>query len=81
MQELIRSKLERNALSKEKLRRDQESEVDSEDVILESNKLMWVPATAYPKSARENFRKYIQETGQEITTKLDKTRSKRSSLS
>ncbi len=27
-------KLERNALSKEKLRRDQDSEVDAEDVIL-----------------------------------------------
>jgi len=80
-QELTRSKLERNALSKEKLRRDQESEVDAEDVILESNKLMWVPATAHPKLAPENFRKYVQETVQEITTKLDKTRSKRSSLS
>ncbi len=80
-QELTRSKLERNALSKEKLRRDQESEVDAEDVILESNKLMWVPATAHPKLAPENFRKYVQETVQEITTKLDKTCSKRSSLS
>ncbi|VEU23512.1 DEKNAAC104751 [Brettanomyces naardenensis] len=54
---------------------------DAENVILDSNKLMWVPATAHPKLAPDNFRKYVQETVQDITTKLDKSRSKRSSLS
>ncbi|QPG75365.1 hypothetical protein FOA43_002718 [Brettanomyces nanus] len=62
---------------------DDHSSYDAENVILDSNKLMWVPATAHPKLAPDNFRKYVQETVQEITSKLDKskTRSNRSSLS
>lgn len=81
IQRLTRNKLRQNAMPREGTQQNQESDVDAEDVMLESNKLMWVPATAHPKLAPENFRKYVQETVQEITTKLDRTRSKRSSLS
>lgn len=71
-----------SSLSKEQVdSSDVIPEEDYDDVILESNKLMWVPATAHPKLAPDNFRKYVKATVEDITTKLDHTRSKRSSLS
>ncbi|GME76428.1 unnamed protein product [Ambrosiozyma monospora] len=56
---------------------EEEAALDDEGV----EKLMWVPATAHPKLAPENFRKHVQQTVNEISSKLQRSRSVKSSLS
>ncbi|KAH3671593.1 hypothetical protein OGAPHI_000296 [Ogataea philodendri] len=58
-----------------------DDDLDQENVILDSNKFMWVPATAHPQLAPDKFRKHVQATVDEITSKLQRSSSSRSSLS
>lgn len=59
---------------------DGSGEYGPRNVIVDSSRLMWVPAAAHPKLAPEKFRAYVQDTVQEITQKLDRSRSKRRSM-
>ncbi|KAG7930277.1 uncharacterized protein OGAPODRAFT_74412 [Ogataea polymorpha] len=58
-----------------------DDELDQDHVLPDANKFMWVPATAHPQLAPEKFRKHVQATVDEITSKLQRSASSRSSLS
>ncbi|KAG7724386.1 hypothetical protein KL933_004890 [Ogataea haglerorum] len=58
-----------------------DDELDQDHILPEANKFMWVPATAHPQLAPEKFRKHVQATVDEITSKLQRSASSRSSLS